>query len=181
MAIVPDDKDWTWVLERPCPECGLDASTVRAVAVADLLRTNAGAWTRLLVAAPPGELRRRPRDDCWSALEYACHVRDVCALFRYRLGLMLEEDDPLFENWDQDATALEEDYGAQDPAVVATQLGDEAAQLADAFDAVRGEQWQRPGRRSDGAAFTVDTFSRYMVHDPIHHLCDVTGERASLS
>ena len=64
---------------------------------------------------------------------------------------------------------------------MATQLGDEAGQLADAFGAVRGEQWQRPGRRSDGATFTVDTFSRYMVHDPIHHLYDVTGERASPS
>lgn len=21
--IVPDTKDWTWVLERPCPECGV--------------------------------------------------------------------------------------------------------------------------------------------------------------
>ena len=181
MAIAPDDKDWTWVLERPCPECGLDASTLRADAVAQLVRDNAGAWTRLLVAAPADQLRRRPRDDRWSAVEYACHVRDVCALYRYRLGLMLDEDDPLFANWDQDATALEEDYGAQDPAVVATQLGDEAARLAGAFDAVRGEQWQRPARRSDGASFTVDTFSRYMVHDPIHHLYDVTGERASPS
>jgi hypothetical protein len=27
--IVPDTKDWTWVLERPCPECGFDASGVR--------------------------------------------------------------------------------------------------------------------------------------------------------
>jgi hypothetical protein len=181
VAIVPDDRDWTWVLERPCPECGLDASTVRADDVAELLRANARAWTRLLVAAPAGEVRRRPNDDLWSALEYACHVRDVCALFRYRLGLMLDEDDPLFANWDQDVTADEEAYGTQDPAVVATQLTDQAAQLADAFDAVRGEQWQRPGRRSDGATFTVDTFSRYMVHDPIHHLYDVTGERASNS
>ena len=24
MPIVPDDKNWTWVLERPCPECGFD-------------------------------------------------------------------------------------------------------------------------------------------------------------
>ncbi len=179
MAIPPDDKDWTWVLERPCPECGLDASTLRADAVADLLRANADAWTELLVAAPAGPLRQRPRHDRWSAVEYACHVRDVCALFRYRLGLMLDEDDPLFPNWDQDATALEEDYGTQDPAVVATQLVEEAVRLADAFDAVSGEQWQRPGRRSDGATFTVDSFSRYMVHDPIHHLYDVTGERAS--
>jgi DinB superfamily len=181
VAIVPDDKDWTWVLERPCSECGFDASTVRADAVAELVRANARAWARLLVAAPAGELRRRPRDDRWSPLEYACHVRDVCALYRYRLGLMLDEDDPLFPNWDQDLTAIEEEYGAQDPAVVATQLGDEAGRLADSFGAVRGEQWQRPGRRSDGATFTVDTFSRYMVHDPIHHLYDVTGERASPS
>ena len=25
VTIVPDTKDWTWVLERPCPECGLNA------------------------------------------------------------------------------------------------------------------------------------------------------------
>jgi hypothetical protein len=24
VTIVPDAKDWTWVLQRPCPECGLD-------------------------------------------------------------------------------------------------------------------------------------------------------------
>jgi hypothetical protein len=89
VVIVPDDKDWTWVLERPCSECGFDAAV-------ELVRANAGAWARLLVTAPAGELRHRPRDDRWSALEYACHVRDVCALFRYRLGLMLDEDDPLF-------------------------------------------------------------------------------------
>ena len=23
-AITPDTKDWTWVLERTCPECGFD-------------------------------------------------------------------------------------------------------------------------------------------------------------
>ena len=24
MAITPDTKDWTWVLQRPCPECGFN-------------------------------------------------------------------------------------------------------------------------------------------------------------
>ena len=28
MSIEPDTKDWTWVLERPCPECGFDAAAV---------------------------------------------------------------------------------------------------------------------------------------------------------
>ena len=28
MAIVPDDKNWTWVLARPCPDCGFEAAAV---------------------------------------------------------------------------------------------------------------------------------------------------------
>ena len=29
MSITPDTKDWTWVLERPCPECGFEALAAR--------------------------------------------------------------------------------------------------------------------------------------------------------
>jgi hypothetical protein len=180
MSIVPDDKDWTWVLSRRCAECGFDASTFASSQVAALLRTNAAAWVDIL-ATPSDDLRRRPRDETWSTLEYACHVRDVHLLYRLRLGLMLTEENPLYPNWDQDATALEDDYGAQDPAAVSAQLLGAAEALADAFDGVDGSQWERKGRRSDGAEFTVDSFSRYLVHDPVHHLFDVTGRPASTS
>jgi hypothetical protein len=44
---------------------------------------------------------------------------------------------------------------------------------------VTEDQWQRPGRRSDGARFTVETFARYFIHDPVHHLYDVTGHRTA--
>jgi hypothetical protein len=88
---------------------------------------------------------------------------------------MLAEDDPLFANWDQDETAVEQRYAQQDPAVVAPALLANARSLADAFARVTAEQWQRPGRRSDGAVFTVETFGRYFIHDPVHHLHDVTG------
>jgi hypothetical protein len=176
MPIVPDDKDWTWVLERPCPECGFDASSVPPDSLGALLRANAAAWARVL-ARPAGELRRRPADDRWAPLEYACHVRDVCALYRERLVLMLTEDDPLYPNWDQDVTASEDRYLDQEPAAVSAQLRVAALQLADAFDGVRGEQWFRRGRRSDGARFSVAGFGRYMMHDPVHHLYDVSGHR----
>ena len=176
MPIVPDDKDWTWVLERPCPECGFDAQHVPPESVAALLRANAAAWERVLLQ-PDDVVRRRPADDRWAPLEYACHVRDVCTLYRERLGLMLREDDPLYPNWDQDVTAVEERYLAQDPAAVSRQLRDAAAGLADAFDGVGGGQWLRTGRRSDGARFSIAGFSRYLLHDPVHHLFDVTGQR----
>jgi hypothetical protein len=50
--------------------------------------------------------------------------------------------------------------------------------IAGRFESVTTDQWQRSGRRSDGARFTVETFARYFIHDPVHHLYDVTGQRA---
>jgi hypothetical protein len=35
------------------------------------------------------------------------------------------------------------------------------------------DEWSRPGRRSDGATFTVNSLSRYLLHDIVHHLHDV--------
>ena len=105
-------------------------------------------------------------------------MRDVCALYDRRLHRMLDEDDPLYENWDQDETAVGERYSEQDPAEVLVQLTAGAETLAASFDSVSGDQWQRPGRRSDGAVFTVDTFSRYLLHDVVHHGWDVTGVEA---
>ncbi|MFB7617687.1 DinB family protein [Kitasatospora sp. NPDC056181] len=175
-AIVPDTKDWTWVLERACPDCGLDSAAVAREAVPGLIRDNAGAWVAVL-AGDEEELRRRPRPEIWSDLEYACHVRDVFRLFHFRLNLMLDQENPDFPNWDQDETAVAERYAEQLPQEVSVELDEAAQVLADAFERLAAEQWQRTGNRSDGARFTVESFSRYLVHDPVHHLFDVTGER----
>ena len=169
MAITPDTKNWTWVLEKPCPECAFDASTFEATDVADMIRANAASWPAVLER---DDVRERPDESTWSKLEYAAHVRDVFRIYLYRLGLMHAEHDPLFPNWDQDATAVEERYNEQSPEVVSAELVADAAALADAFDTVA--DWGRPGRRSDGVSFTIETFAKYFIHDPIHHLWDVT-------
>ena len=169
--IVPDDKDWTWVLEHTCPECGFDARVVDVHHIGDSIRANAETWSELL-GGDEMAVRLRPTPDRWSTLEYGAHVRDVYDLFLRRLRLMLDTDDPLFPNWDQDETAVASRYDLQDPATVAVDLRAAADVLADAFDSVHGEQWARPGRRSDGASFTVDSFARYLLHDPVHHLWD---------
>jgi hypothetical protein len=170
-VIEPETKDWTWVLQRPCPDCGLDPTSFPREDVVRLLRENTAKWAPVLTRP---DVRERPSPDKWSPLEYACHVRDVHRKFRERLALMLTEDDPLFPNWDQDATAVEERYGSQDPAVVSGELTAAASALADAFAAVSGAEWDRPGRRSDGKSFTVETLARYFLHDPVHHLWDVS-------
>jgi hypothetical protein len=170
MPIVPDEKNWTWVLERPCPECNFDGVAIDRMAVASLVRANAASWPTVL-AHPAAALR--PTDDRWSALEYGCHVRDVFRIYRFRLGLMLDHDGPSFPNWDQDASAVTDRYDEQDPATVAAEIISSAEALAERFDDVGDDDWDRTGFRSDGAVFTIDTFARYMIHDPIHHLVDV--------
>ncbi|MBA3338891.1 MAG: DinB family protein [Geodermatophilaceae bacterium] len=176
MDIPPDAKDWTWVLERPCLACGVDASQVSGPAVAAMLRSSAAVWEAELGRE---EVRVRPSPTTWSALEYGCHVRDVCRRFDARLLLMLSDDDPEFETWDQDASAIESRYGTQDPLVVGSELVAAANVLAGHFDAVRGDQWQRTGRRSDGARFTIDSFAAYFLHDILHHLHDIDARSSA--
>lgn len=117
----------------------------------------------------------RPDDSTWSTLEYACHVRDVFSIFDQRLNLMLGSDNAVFDNWDQDAAAVEGEYATADPAAVSAELTAEGEQIAEDFARVRESDWDRKGLRSNGSEFTVLTFSRYFLHDVVHHLHDVNG------
>jgi hypothetical protein len=170
MPIEKDTKNWTWVIEKPCPDCGFDAANYPNSAIPAAIRDNASAWPAVLARS---DVRNRPNDSTWSPLEYAAHVRDVLAVYTTRLDLVLDTDDPVFANWDQDETALAERYNEQDPAAVGAALSANASGIADRFEAVTPEQWSRPGRRSDGAVFTVSTLAKYMTHDLVHHRWDV--------
>jgi hypothetical protein len=86
---------------------------------------------------------------------------------------MLTEDDPMFANWNPNETAEAERYDLQDPRTVAAELVEAADGLADRFDGLEPHELRRSGRRSDGAAFTIESFARYEIHDPVHHLWDV--------
>jgi hypothetical protein len=172
MTIVPDDKDWTWILTRQCPECGFDAVSLPRADIAALVRSTATQWLAIL-DTPSAILRQRARSDRWSPLEYACHVRDVFRIYDQRLQLMLTTIEPTYPNWDQDRSAIDDGYHDQDPGTVGAELAAAASLLATHFDTVVGPDWERRGIRSDGARFTVDTFGRYMIHDPVHHLYDV--------
>jgi hypothetical protein len=167
---VPDNKDWTWVLEEPCAECGFDTRNVTGADVPAVIRDAVARWGPVL-SRP--DAAARPRPEVWSPLEYGCHTRDVFTRFEERVQLMLSEDDPEFENWDQDATAIADRYWAQDPVLVSGALAAAGEQIAATFESVAGDQWQRSGRRSNGDAFTVDSIGRYFAHDVVHHLADV--------
>jgi hypothetical protein len=167
----PDTKDWTFVMAGGCPECGF-RPVIEPHTIAARIRATIPRW-RTALARPDAAVR--PQPDVWSPLEYDCHVRDVFDLFAVRLGLMLATDLARFENWDQDATAIEERYWEQAPAVVAAELTGAGEALAAAYDAVPDAAWQHRGVRSNGAEFTIATFGAYLLHDVEHHLHDVAA------
>lgn len=152
--IAPDTKDWTWVLDETCPECGFDSTAVAFGDVAPAVRANAALWP--VVLAGPGATSR-PDDGTWSPTEYAAHVRDVHRIFEHRVRLMLAEDGPSFANWDQDVTAVEERYDLADPAEVAPALVAAAESVAAVYDGVPTDALDRTGFRSNGSAFTTSS------------------------
>ncbi|WP_029137416.1 hypothetical protein [Nakamurella lactea] len=170
-SIQPDTKDWTWVLDRSCPECGFDPGSVSRGNLAGRIAAALEPWPALLAA---DSCAVRPQPSTWSRLEYGAHVREVTQLMRRRLEQILTEDDARFANWDQDVAAVEGQYGLQNPRDVAAGIVSGGAALVTAFGSVPADAWERQGVRSNGSRFTAYTLGVYALHDLAHHVWDVT-------
>jgi hypothetical protein len=170
----PDTADWTWVLTRPCPDCGYSPDDVRPEGVPEILLDARQRYAAVLARA---DVRARPSAGVWSPLEYTAHVRDVCDVMRGRLEQILAGggETVQFANWDQDAAAVDKAYWASDPEVLRQEADAAFGAAAEAFARPAGEQLSWPGLRSDGSQFTAETLGRYFVHDVVHHLWDVRG------
>ena len=46
--ITPDEKNWTWVLDRRCNDCGFDASVFDSTGTAMALRDQVARWSTVL-------------------------------------------------------------------------------------------------------------------------------------
>ena len=120
-------------------------------------------------------LRRRPDEHTWSALEYACHVRDVFETYSTRVARTLVEDEPLLESMERDERPARERYNEQDPAVVAGELNERAEALAAAFESLASAEWERTAIHPypEPAPRSLAWMARHVVHEGNHHLLDV--------
>ncbi len=163
-----------WDAPRPgwvCPECGLDYDATSPRAVGRLLEPLLGEY-RTRLQAETDLLRKRPDRSTWSALEYACHVRDCFALYAWRIRKVLDVARPEFPQMRRDAVALERAYNEQSPATVAQAMAASQARLAEALDSVSGGGWERVGVR-EGEELSVAWMAVNTLHEARHHLMDV--------
>jgi S-DNA-T family DNA segregation ATPase FtsK/SpoIIIE len=164
-----------------CAACGFDDDELARDAVANALTGLAHRFQALLSQAPDADaLRRRPRREVWSALEYACHARDVLLVQRERVYLALVEDRPSFARMYRDERARLARYHRQDPAAVAVQIGVAAELAAQAFGNLDEDQWRRPLVYNFPEADERDVawLAAHTVHEMQHHLADFAAALA---
>lgn len=140
------------------------------------LRELASRYDTLLTERDLADLRRRPSAEVWSALEYACHVRDVLLVMRERvLQVLREPAPPAFTPMGRDERVEHDRYAEQSPIDVARQIADAAAMLAFVFESLDDEQWARrciygyptPAER------TLSWVAQHTIHEADHHLLDL--------
>jgi len=169
-----------------CDRCGFVYEDVASDAVAALVRGFGPRYREVLLG--PGRGRRdprraedaartRPSPTTWSALEYACHVRDVLFVQRDRAIAALVEVRPNFPLMHRDERVALAHYHAQSLETVAVQIDVAAELFALVFDGLDPSQL----RRSLVYNFPEPTerdlawLGRNTVHEGEHHLLDITS------
>ena len=121
-----------------------------------------------------------PREaDGWSVHQIAAHTRDVEKMvYGMRVRRTLEEDDPLFENFDGDAW-MAEHYNPDEP--LASILDELAGSVQEAVARLRGlpsAAWTRPSRHAAyGGGFTTQTWVERSLAHIEEHLKTVIGNQ----
>ena len=163
-----------------CEECQFSYDSVDEAEIPDRLRTLGSRYTAPLSRFLPGEdgaavLRAHPVDGAWSALEYACHVRDVLEVNDGRVRQSLVEDVPTYEPMRRDERVLEMAYNDDDPAGVAAAITANADALATTYAGLDAAQWERTGMYGypGPSERSMRWIGQHTIHELHHHLLDV--------
>jgi hypothetical protein len=158
-----------------CAECGFSYELVEPDAVPGRLRALRSGFSEELSGVGTVAVSRRPGPSVWSALEYACHVRDVLLVQRERMIVAQVEDVPSVARMHRDERVSLARYDAHAAPVVLDQLGMAAELCAVTFEALDGAGRARRLVYPWPAATEHDLgwVGRHAVHEGEHHLMDV--------
>ena len=159
--------------DHACAECGLFYPTLTIEAARAIIGSLPGAVDAVLEHAPPRDLRRRPRPDRWSALEYLVHLRDVCVTYTIRVHRARTEDRPVLEPMLNDLRARRFRYNDRSLAGVRDELTACAAGLGEEIDRLTPADGERTVTRLAGEHRTARWLVRQAAHEVTHHLGDI--------
>ena len=166
-----------------CQECGFCYELVAADAIAGRLRSFGPRFAGALAGTGPATAVRRPEPTVWSALEYACHVRDVFLVQRQRAVLAQVQDNPRVARMNRDERVALCRYGAHALPDVLGQLTMAAELCATVFEGLdeAGQARRLVYPWPEATERDVAWVGRHTVHEGEHHLMDVRRVLAAVS
>jgi hypothetical protein len=164
-----------------CDQCGFNYDTGDLQGTVTLLIKQAAdcsmALTKAAAGPDPNVVRLRPEPDVWSAIEYACHVRDVLETQRQRIAQCLAEERPVYAPMDRTGRVKQLKYEDQDPMEVAAALMRFAREFGAAARVLQPHQLGRLGLYNYPvrAPRTLGWIIRHTAHEIQHHRHDIIG------
>ena len=158
-----------------CQECGFSYESVDVARLPERLRALGPDFNDELRSADPIAASTRPEPEVWSALEYACHLRDVLLIQRDRAVLAQVEHNPSFARMYRDERVELCGYDIHPLPEVLDQLVIAAELCATVFARLDRSAWTRPLTYNWPApeAHDLAWLARHTLHEGRHHLWDV--------
>jgi hypothetical protein len=175
---------WQWARAQTdrCPQCGDHPASMDRDALGGQLRESAWEWRIFLLEADDTYLRTSPGPGIFSPIQYGAHVRDIQGVYGDRILLMLEQDNPVFPQFNPDEEEWEA-FNNLEADVLADGIGERAQRLAGILERLQPQDWDRTMTRDGGRdgvyQFTVAGLASYAVHESHHHLLDANGTLGS--
>jgi hypothetical protein len=169
-----------------CNECGFNYETGDLQGTVTTLVRQAAECSMALTKAAAGRdsdvVRLRPEPEVWSAIEYACHVRDLLEVQRFRIAQCLAEDRPVYAPMDRTGRVKEQKYEDQDPMVVAAALVKLAREFGAAARVLTPPQLGKLGLYNYPvrAPRSLGWLIRHTAHEIQHHRLDIITILAKL-
>ena len=130
---------------------------------------------------PAESLTEHPLPGKWSACEIVHHLADSETTSALRLRLLLAEDRPVIQGYDQDQYAVRLRYNERniDPALDA--FGAARAVTAQLLELMSEEDWGREGVHTESGRYTAEDWLRiYAVHAH-NHAAQIKRLRSALA
>lgn len=124
---------------------------------------------RRLERVPDSALRRPEAPGKWSAAEVVHHLADSDLVFAFRMRMVLTEDRPALQGYDQDRWATILRYGEVPPAEALARLDVLRAANLRVLRQLGPAELQRIGRHSERGAESLEHLTKLMAaHDLVH-------------
>lgn len=156
-----------------CDTCNLRYDEVTPDMAVQEIRAVPQALREALASVAAEDLRRRPCPGVWSVTEFACHLRDVYAVYTIRLHRTRTEERPVLEPMLNDLRARRFRYNERVLTAVLEELEANTAGFCEEVAHVEPGGWERVATRLPGEQRTAMWMVRQSMHEGRHHIADI--------